>query len=207
METELTNQVRKERFSSVVSGSYNHTDGHRADMGFEQYGGYAKLGYEVTDYWNLRGDVNVTHFNASYPGPVNAPLLDGDQRITRGMTSFALENHYEKTSGGLSFFYNWGKHWINDGYTPSKGESPQEARFNSHDYMAGISLYQSTQFFKGNRITLGVDWFRYGGHAWNEYVSGNKVGTTSDLVDKQEDELAGYPMPRATVMAGFNINF
>lgn len=192
LETELTNRVRKGRFSSVVSGSYNRTDGHRDDMGFEQYGGYAKLGYEMTDHWNVRGDVNVTHFNASYPGPVSAPLLDGDQRITRGMTSFALENRYEKTSGGLSFFYNWGDHWINDGYTPSAGESPQDARFNSHDYMTGISFYQSTQFFTGNRITLGFDWFRYGGRAWNEYVSGEKVGTTSDLVDKQEDELAGY---------------
>lgn len=192
LETELTNRVRKGRFSSVVSGSYNRTDGHRDDMGFEQYGGYAKLGYEMTDHWNVRGDVNVTHFNASYPGPVSAPLLDGDQRITRGMTSFALENRYEKTSGGLSFFYNWGDHWINDGYTPSAGESPQDARFNSHDYMTGISLYQSTQFFTGNRITLGFDWFHYGGRAWNEYVSGEKVGTTSDLVDKQEDELAGY---------------
>lgn len=192
LETELTNRVRKGRFSSVVSGSYNRTNGHRADMGFEQYGGYAKLGYEMTDHWNVRGDVNVTHFNASYPGPVSAPLFDGDQRITRGMTSFALENRYEKTSGGLSFFYNWGDHWINNGYTPSAGESPQEARFNSHDYMTGISLYQSTQFFPGNRITLGFDWFRYGGHAWNEYVSGEKVGTTSDLVDKEEDELAGY---------------
>lgn len=192
LETELTNRVRKGRFSSVVSGSYNRTNGHRADMGFEQYGGYAKLGYEMTDHWNVRGDVNVTHFNASYPGPVSAPLFDGDQRITRGMTSFALENRYEKTSGGLSFFYNWGDHWINDGYTPSAGESPQDARFNSHDYMTGISLYQSTQFFTGNRITLGFDWFRYGGRAWNEYVSGEKVGTTFDLVDKQEDELAGY---------------
>ena len=192
LETELTNRVRKGRFSSVVSGSYNRTDGHRDDMGFEQYGGYAKLGYEMTDHWNVRGDVNVTHFNASYPGPISAPLLDGDQRITRGMTSFALENRYEKTSGGLSFFYNWGDHWINDGYTPSAGEGPQDARFNSHDYMTGISLYQSTQFFTGNRITLGFDWFRYGGRAWNEYVSGEKVGTTSDLVDKQEDELAGY---------------
>lgn len=192
LETELTNRVRKGRFSSVVSGSYNRTNGHRADMGFEQYGGYAKLGYEMTDHWNVRGDVNVTHFNASYPGPVSAPLFDGDQRITRGMTSFALENCYEKTSGGLSFFYNWGDHWINDGYTPSAGESPQDARFNSHDYMTGISLYQSTQFFTGNRITLGFDWFRYGGRAWNEYVSGEKVGTTFDLVDKQEDELAGY---------------
>lgn len=192
LETELTNRVRKGRFSSVVSGSYNRTNGHRADMGFEQYGGYAKLGYEMTDHWNVRGDVNVTHFNASYPGPVSAPLFDDDQRITRGMTSLALENRYEKTSGGLSFFYNWGDHWINDGYTPSAGESPQEARFNSHDYMTGISLYQSTQFFPGNRITLGFDWFRYGGRAWNEYVSGEKVGTTSDLVDKEEDELAGY---------------
>ena len=76
-------------------------------MGFEQYGGYAKLGYEVAEHWNLYGDVNVTHFNASYPGPITAPLLDGDQRITRGVTSFAMENRYEKTSGAWSFFYNW----------------------------------------------------------------------------------------------------
>ena len=192
LETELTNRIRKGRFSSVISGSYNRTDGHRADMGFEQYGGYAKLGYEMTDNWNLRGDVNVTHFNASYPGPVDAPLLDGDQRITRGMTSFAVENRYEKTSGAVSFFYNWGNHWINDGYTPSAGEGPQDDRFNSRDNMMGVSLYQSTQFFKGNRITLGFDWFRYGGRAWNEYVSGENIGTTSELVDKHEDELAGY---------------
>lgn len=192
LETELTNRIRKGRFSSIVSGSYNRTDGHRADMGFEQYGGYAKLGYEMTDNWNLRGDVNVTHFNASYPGPVDAPLLDGDQRITRGMTSFAVENRYEKTSGAVSFFYNWGNHWINDGYTPSAGEGPQDDRFNSRDNMMGVSLYQSARFFKGNRITLGFDWFRYGGRAWNEYVSGENIGTTSELVDKHEDELAGY---------------
>ena len=108
------------------------------------------------------------------------------------MTSLALENRYEKTSGALSIFYNWGNHWINDGYTPSAGESPQDSRFLSHDNMTGISLYQSTRFFQGNRITLGFDWFRYGGHAWNEYVSGSQAGTTSELVDKHEDELAGY---------------
>ena len=93
LETELTNRIRKGRFSSVISGSYNRTDGHRADMGFEQYGGYGRIGYEVTDHWNLRADVNVTHFNASYPGPVSAPLLDGDQRRDRrddGLAQMAL---------------------------------------------------------------------------------------------------------------------
>ena len=206
LETEVTNRIRKGRFSSVVSGSYNRTDGHRADMEFEQYGGYAKLGYEVTDNWNLRGDVDVTHFNASYPGLVSAPLLDGDQRITRGITSFALENNYQKTSGAISFFYNWGDHWINDGYTPSTGEGPQDDRFLSHDNMMGISLYQSMQLFKGNRITVGFDWFRYGGRAWNEYVSGEKVGTTSDLVDKHEDELAGYVDLRQEIRSWLTFN-
>ena len=192
LETELTNRIRKGRFSSVVSGSYNRTDGHRADIEFKQYGGYAKLVYDMTDHWNLRGDVNITHFNASYPGPVSAPLLDGDQRITRGVTSFAVENNYGKTSGALSFFYNWGKHWINDGYTPGAGEGPQDDRFNSYDDMMGVSWYQSAQFFKGNRITVGFDWFRYGGEAWSEYVSGQHAGTRSDLVNKHETEVAGY---------------
>ncbi len=192
IETELTNSIRKGRFNSVVSGSYNRTDGHRNDMGFEQYGGYAKVGYDLTDNWNVYADVNVTHFNASYPGPVSAPLVDGDQRITRGVTSFALGNDYGKTSGALSFFYNWGDHWINDGYTPSAGQTSQDGRFNSNDDMMGVSLYQSTRFWEGNRITLGFDWFRYGGKAWTDYVSGENAGTRRDLVNKHEDEFAGY---------------
>ena len=192
LESEATNRIHKGRFSSVLSGSYGRTDGHRKNMAFEQYGGYAKLGYELSERWNIYADVNVTHFNATYPGPESAPLLEGDQRITRGMTSFAVENKHEQTSGGLSFFYNWGDHWINDGYTPSQGETPQDGRFNSFDDMMGISVYQSARFFEGNRITFGVDWFRYGGEAWTEYVKGEDTGKREDIVDKHEDEVAGY---------------
>ncbi len=192
LETALTNSIREGRFNSIVSGSYNRTDGDQNNMGFEQYGGYAKIGYDLTANWDIYADVNVTHFNATYPGPVSAPLVDGKQRITRGVTSIALNNDYGKTSGALSFFYNWGNHWINDGYTPSKGETSQDGRFKSHDDMMGISLYQSTQFWHGNRITLGFDWFRYGGKAWTDYVAGENAGTRNNLVDKHEDEVAGY---------------
>src|SRR5699024_6445379 len=72
------------------------------------------------------------------------------------------------------------------------GEGPQDDRFNSFDDMMGLSLYQSTRFFEGNRVTFGFDWFRYGGHAWSEYVSGENAGTSSDIVDRHEDEVAGY---------------
>ncbi len=161
-------------------------------MSFEQYGGYAKLGYEIARHWTASADANVTHFNASCPGPVWAPLVDGDQRITRGVASLAFANEYERTSGALSLFYNWGRHRINDGYTPSTGESPQQGRFNSRDDMTGVSVYQSMRLFEGGRLTLGFDWFRYGGRAWTEYVAGEQAGTSRDIVDKHEDELAGY---------------
>lgn len=194
LQTEVTNRVRSGRFTSIVSGSYNRTDGHRTDMDFEQYGGYAKLGYEVSNAWNVRADVNITHFNASHPGAVTNLMLDAYQRITRGMTSFAIENNYEKSSGALSFFYNWGKHWINDGYTanPDDSNQPKDYRFNSRDNMMGVSWYQSAQLFKGNRLTAGIDYYHFGGKAWNKYVEGERNGERSGIVDKTQDEVAGY---------------
>ena len=148
LQTEVSNRIRKGRFSSVVTGSYNRTDGHRDNMEFEQYGGYTKLGYDFNDSWKLWGDVNITQFKASNPGEAGNPYIDNDSRITRGMTSLALENHYEKSSGALSFFYNWGRHKINDGYHP--GGTPQESHFNSKDRMLGVSWYQSVTLFAGN---------------------------------------------------------
>lgn len=194
LQSEVTNRIRKGGFTSLISGSYNRTDGHRRNMGFEQYGGYAKLGYEFSPYWNIRGDVNVTHFNASQPGEVTDPMIDADQSITRGMTSVAVENRYERTSGAVSFFYNWGDHWINDGYTanPDDKNNPKPYRFDSHDDMMGISWYQSAQLFTGNRLTAGVDYYRFGGKAQNRYVEGERNGEREHLVDKVQHEIAGY---------------
>ena len=186
LQSEVTNRIRKGRFTSIVSGSYNRTDGHRKDMEFEQYGGYAKFGYEISDAWNVWADVNLTHFDASNPGEISNPLLDNDQRITRGMTSFALANNYAKTSGTLSFFYNWGKHWINDGY--HLGGDPLDYRFHSRDQMLGVSWYQSVQLFEGNRLTVGFDYFHFGGEAWNKTLAGER----DTQADKTQDDVAGY---------------
>ena len=200
VQTEATNRIRKGRFSSTVPASYNRTDGHRADMAFEQYGGYAKLGYDFTDNWKVWGDVNVTRFNATNPGSVMKPYIDNDQRITRGMTSFALENHYEKTSGALSFFYNWGDHWINDGYQP--GGEPLQYRFNSNDQMLGVSWYQSIQLFQGNRLTVGADYFHFGGEAWNQFFDGHRETSA----DKSLNEVAGYVDFRQDIAAWLTLD-
>ncbi len=200
IQTEATNRIRKGRFSSTVTASYNRTDGHRADMAFEQYGGYAKLGYDFTDNWKVWGDVNVTRFNATNPGSVMKPYIDNDQRITRGMTFFALENHYEKTSGALSFFYNWGDHWINDGYQP--GGEPLQYRFNSNDQMLGVSWYQSVQLFQGNRLTVGADYFHFGGEAWNQFFDGHRETSAN----KSLNEVAGYVDFRQDIAAWLTLD-
>lgn len=184
--TEVSGRFRKRGFSSIVTASYNRTDGHRERMGFEQYGGYAKVGYEFSEHWNIFADLNITHYNASNPGMVSRPIYDNDSRITRGMTSFSLENNYDRTSGALKFFYNFGKHNINDGYYD--GGTPRDFFFNSKDRMFGITWYQSASLFKGNRLTVGFDYQKYGGNAWNAFLDGKRV----DIVDKREDNVAGY---------------
>ena len=187
LQAEAASRLRRGRFSSVVTANYGRSDGHRPDMAFEQYGGYAKLAYDFSSAWRLWGDVNVTHFNSSNPGPVSAPLTDNDSRVTRGMASAMLENHYGRTSGAVSLFYNWGRHKINDGY--AAGEEPQAARFHSRDYMAGVSLYQSFVPLRGGRLTLGFDYQHFGGETWNRVVA---TGAREPGVEKQQDELAGY---------------
>ncbi|WP_279096086.1 TonB-dependent receptor [Bacteroides acidifaciens] len=72
LQTEFANRVKKGRFSSIVTGSYNQTDGHRPDMEFEQYGGYAKLGYEINSFWKLWGDVNANYSWLYMENPVLA---------------------------------------------------------------------------------------------------------------------------------------
>ena len=107
IQTEASNQVRSGKFSSTVAVQYNRTDNHRPRMGFEQYGGYLKLGYDFMEHWNAYVDADITHFNSSYPGATNSPMYDADQWITRGVVSAAVENHYDKTSGALSVYSNF----------------------------------------------------------------------------------------------------
>ena len=145
VQTEASNRIRSGKFGSTIAAQYNRTDNHRSRMGFEQYGGYMKLGYDFTNHWNAYLDANITHFNSSYPGAVSAPLYDADQWITRGVVSAALENHYNRTNGAISVYSNFGRHKIDDG--TADPAVPTQRFFRSKDALTGISLYQTTQMF------------------------------------------------------------
>ena len=206
VQTEASNQVRCGKFSSTVAAQYGRTDNHRPRMGFEQYGGYMKLGYDLTEHWNTYVDADITHFNASYPGAETSPLYDADQWITRGMVSAALENHYGNTNGALSVYSNFGRHKIDDGTAdPSK---PTQRFFRSKDALTGVSWYQSARLFEGNRLTVGFDFQHIYGHA---YYTSKATGEVLDTPNKQSgkshrNEVAGYIDIRQDLLSWMTID-
>lgn len=204
VETEFSSSTKYKRLSSMVSGSYNRTDGHRKEMGFEQYGGYARMGYELSNRWKIWGNVDVTRFIASQPGPMSAPLVDADQEITRGTSALGVENKHQRTEGGVSLFYSWGDHWINDGHTNET--EPKQFRFISYDAMLGASAWQSANLFTGNRLTVGMDYYRYAGKAHNRFVDGPQKGTDQLQVNRYEEEIAGYVEMRQIVGSWLTLN-
>lgn len=201
VEATAVNRFRRGRFSSIAGASYGKTDGHRANSSFEQVNGFIKLGYDFTRNWMLNGDVNVIYFESENPGETSNPYIDNDMMITRGMAALSLTNEYARTSGALRVYYNWGHHHINDGY--HAGGSPRSYYYMHNDRMGGFSLYQSATLFQGNRVTAGIDFQHFGGHAWNKAISD---GTETDIARRSINEVASYVDFRQTIVPWLTID-
>jgi iron complex outermembrane receptor protein len=120
--------------------------------------------------------------------------------VLRGTASVSLTNTYEKTSGAVQAFYNWGHHEINDGYRPPA--NPRTFRFNSDDHNTGLLLYQTFRLFDGNSFTAGIDYKNWGGHAWNDTINGR----TGEIVDRSVNETAGYLVAQQDLFDKLSLN-
>jgi len=180
----ITDSYRKGKFSGVVSGNYERTDGHRKNLEFDMWSTYAKVGYEFSEQWKTTGNVNISKSHSQNPGTISSPLLDAKADVLRGMAGISIENNYGIIRGAANFYYNWGNHEINDGHAPEA--SPREFLFHSTDYMGGVNIYQSVNLFQGNTVTGGFDVKLYGGDAYRN-------PETEHWADhKKLHEIAGY---------------
>lgn len=160
----LSDTYRSGRFTSTVNLGYDRTAGHRANSAFNSKSGMVKLGYDLSDAWKAGASVSLVNAYSENPGPVSAPMLDAYANVTRGMAILSLGNRYEKTSGNIDLYYNWGNHVIDDGHTADKPAQP--FLFHGTDFTAGLTAYQAVPLFPGNNLTLGTDLLYYGGNAY-----------------------------------------
>lgn len=185
---------RKGGWRAFLAASYESTDGNRRGMGYWLANQYASLGYDVSAHWEAGANVMLTETRADNPGPVDLALpLEMWTKMLRTTASVYVKNRYDKSSGGIQAYYNRGKHEIDDGL---KNGKPRDYLFNSTDYNAGVTAYQTVRPWRGNDLSLGVDFKQWGGRAWN---SQKADGRESPIVEKHVSEIAGYAMMQQTL--------
>lgn len=175
---------------AFAAASYERTDGNRPAMGYWLANQYASVSYELNPHWEFGANGMLTETRAENPGEADRALpLDMWARQFRTTASLFVKNNYEFTSGGVQAYYNWGRHKIDDGLDSS--DQPRTYLFNSKDYNAGVTLYQTMRPWQGNHLSVGFDFKVWGGQAWN---ADKTTGEESPIVDKHVHEVAGYAM-------------
>ncbi|MCR4994125.1 MAG: TonB-dependent receptor [Bacteroidales bacterium] len=196
VQTGAHSSVRSGGFFSDVALNFQRSDNHRANMGFYQYGGVAKAGYEFSSHWKAWATFNLTHFAASNPGPVSAPLLEARQWINRGVVEAVAENNYTRTSGAVSVYHNFGRHKINDGHEVTA--AARDFLFRSKDALTGVSAHQGFGLWRGNWITVGFDYQNIHGECWNADIN------TDERLNRKMEQNMHYPLDKSlTEVAGY----
>lgn len=175
---------------ALAAATYESSRGSRPGMGYWLANQYGSVSYDFSPHWEAGANVMLTETKADNPGAVDRPFpLDMWARQFRTTASVFVKNRYQVSSGGLQAYYNWGKHKIDDGL--DSHDNPHTYLFNSRDYNAGITLYQTAKPWQGNDLSLGIDFKHWGGRAYN---TDKTSGKESPIIDRHVNEIAGYAM-------------
>lgn len=181
----VTSEAKFGRFSSLVSLSYDRTDGNIDNFDFKQAAGYVKAGYEINDHWSGRMDYTLMNFKGN--DPIYPTLSDPEstdiyhQSITRGEASLSFTNRYGLADGNIRAYYSYGNHYIDD-----------PRHFHSVDDRFGIIAYQNITPWRDGSLTVGFDFDTYAGKI---PVSGGRPhteGSRSTIDRKRITEYSPY---------------
>lgn len=181
----LTNTVRYGKFSSLLSLSYNRTDGNVDNFDFKQADGYAKIGYDFSDRWKAYIDYTLMNFRGN--DPIYPTLSDPEstdiyrQNIIRGEAAVTVTNSYGPVSGSARIYYNYGNHFVDD-----------PRHFHSTDDRLGVILYENFNPWKGASATVGFDFDSYSGEIPVSGGNSHTEGSMSTISRKTIVEYSPY---------------
>ncbi len=181
----VTNTTRFGKFSSLISASYNRTDGTAKNFDFEQADGYAKIGYDLSGNWKATADYTIMHFKGN--DPIYPTLSDPEstdiyhQSITRGEASLSAANNYGASSGLVRVYYSYGSHFVDD-----------PRHFHSKDDRLGAMAYQNFSPWRGADATVGFDFDSYSGKIPVSGGNNHTEGSKSTIGRKRIVEYSPY---------------
>lgn len=181
----LTNTVRFGKFSSLISLSYNRTDGNVRNFDFKQADGYAKVAYDFSDKWKTYIDYTLMNFRGNdpiYPKLSNPESTDiYRQNIIRGEAAATVTNNYGPVSGSARVYYSYGNHFVDD-----------PKYFHSTDDRLGLILYENFKPWRGASATVGFDFDIYSGEIPVSGGNNHTEGSMSTISRKRIIEYSPY---------------
>lgn len=181
----LTNTVRFGKFSSLISLSYNRTDGNVRNFDFKQADGYAKVAYDFSDKWKTYIDYTLMNFRGNdpiYPKLSNPEATDiYRQNIIRGEAAATVTNNYGPVSGSARVYYSYGNHFVDD-----------PKHFHSTDDRLGLILYENFKPWRGASATVGFDFDIYSGEIPVSGGNNHTEGSMSTISRKRIIEYSPY---------------
>ena len=173
------------RFSALANVSYDRTDGQIKGLKYQQWDGFAKVGYQISNHWKSALDFTLMNFEGE--DPIYATLSNPEstdiyyQDVTRSETSLAFFNTYGSTNGAARIYYSWGNHFIDD-----------PRHFHSTDDRFGVLLYQNISFKSNTDVTIGFDFNSYSGEIPVSGGNQHTEGSMSTIDRKHITEYSPY---------------
>ncbi len=144
-------------FDYYLGGGYRRSDGHRDNADGELKDFYGRIGYRLSNRWDLS---LFTMWNDNYADDPGAEGSNPDTRKGRYETRTwlilaKLENHFDIADGYVKLYRNAGEgDWLNQ---PTRKAGVKENLFNDFEFY-GVKIREVLHCFKGNEIIAGFDW-------------------------------------------------
>jgi len=157
----LSHGGKVDRFDYYLVGSYKSSDGHRENADGQLQNYFGRLGYKLSNAWDLSFSMGYTDNYAQDPGVEGAAKPPVSPRFA---TRDAL---YDLT---FSHKHSWGKGqiklFLDDGVVRWRQfDSLRRQVFESNtDYQnSGFKLEEKLHLWPGGEVVLGYDYLHYGG--------------------------------------------
>jgi len=145
--------------------SFRTSDGHRANASGELQNYLGRIGYDLTENWNLSVLYNRTDNWAKDPGDITTGRNQGEFDTIADFTVITLANQFERADGWIKVYWEHGAiDWLGQ-YSSATGTNNSDTLTRWDTY--GVKSRETFRPWDGAEWMLGFDLDFINGKSWN----------------------------------------
>ncbi len=145
------------RLDYYAGGGYRRSNGHRDHSEGEMQDAFARIGYRLSDHWDVYAFGLFTDNFAEDPGKEGDPqaMREGTYETRAYLTSLTLSHDYAGAEGYIKVYRNAGEgDWLNQ---PTKNPGVREDLLNDFTF-TGYKIREKVYPWTGGELLAGLDW-------------------------------------------------